>query len=438
MRRLTRDLSLAALAFALVVPAYARTNVPGIPLECRTEVYQVALDGSEPKKLDTFEMYGAWSFGAYSMSYDRKNVFFERFHGVALKRADQPSVEYDASHMTSRYILWSPDSKKAVMSMSNGTVLIDVGSLDPKGGPVMPPTTGCTWLYKAPKLTVAYGGCWSPDGRGYFVLEADASPNPVPGSKIKLYPPSGGGSGREIINHASRIGYFMTPNSWFQDGSGPSSRPYNIVFGAGDGFFISDSEGKVQEKLDGVPADGLDDIEFSPAETKDKEVPAIFATCSRHVGKVDFRGIHLVKPNKLGQGKAPGIEALDSALDVHTLLFSPKGKYIAFANKHWVKYREVGGAASSLVTVEVKGSSKSGLPDRSETLEVNGFAWDLEDKQLAIAAGNGIYLHDPVKKTTKLVVAVGDRNKTFTAEPDWRNGEIIFTAYNDIGAPFKR
>jgi hypothetical protein len=427
MRRHFKIFSGAALAFALLVPAYARTNVPGIPLECRAEVYQVAPDpAATPRKLDSFEMYGAWSFGAYSMSYDRKYVFFERFHGVAFMQGTQPSVEYDVPHMTSRYILWAPDNRTCVMSMANGTVLINPATLDPKGGAIDPPTAGCTMLYKAPKTSGAYGGCWAPDGAGYFILEEDAT-RKVPGSKLKLFPPSGGGSGKTIIDHPTRIGYFMTPNSWFADGSGnATSRPYEIVFGASDGFFISDSSGKVQEKLEGVPADGLDDIEFSPGPDD------LFATVGRHVGgKGDFRGIHLVWPAKLGTGKPPKIESLDTALDIHTLLFSPKGKYVTWATKHYVKYRDPRAAAGTLVTVD-------NIKDKAGPPEINGFAWDLTEQRLLIAAGNSIYIHDPKTKTTTKVQSVGDATKTFTAEPDWRGDDIIFTAYNDIGAPFRR
>jgi len=406
------------------------SNVVGVPLECRAEIYQFNPDASDaPRKIEGFDMYGAWSFGAYSLSYDRKTLFTERFHGVSLKKGekgDGESIEYDVPHMTSRYVLWSPDSQKCVMSMSNGTVLIDVANLAPKGGILDPPTAGLSMLYKAPKDTVAYGGCWAPNGTGYFILEEDAT-HKIPGSRLKRFPSGGGGAGETVIDHPHRIGYFMTPNSWFTDGSGPKlDRPYQILFGASDGFFISDSTGKTQEKLEGIPADGLDDIEWSPGPED------MFATVSRHlstdVKKQTFRGVNLVRPAKLGSGKPPAIEQLVDSMDVHTLLFSPKGKYVTFANKTWVKYREPG--KKDIVTVTM---IAGGAP-----LAVNGFAWDLKEERLVITAGNGIYLHDPKTNTTKLVTSVGDPKKTFTAEPDWRGNEVIFTAYNDIGEPMHR
>src|SRR5207248_1309199 len=95
-----------------------------------------------------------------------------------------------------------------------------------------------------------------------------------------------------------------------------------------------------------------------------------------------------------------------------------------------MRYRDVNGKPADTVTISLKEGARS--------MPVRGFQWDADETRIAIAAGRSIYLHDVKAKTTKVLVTLGEDDKSVTAEPDWRGGDVICTLYTDIGAPFKR
>ena len=110
-----------------------------------------------------------------------------------------------------RNVWWSPDNKKFVLWIRGGLGLYDVRSLpDEKKGlePEKP-------FYKFVKERYPVGVMWSPTGTDVLLSEhmADGS-----GSVIQKIP-VGGGAAVELVKHPKEITFYMTPESWYEDGS---------------------------------------------------------------------------------------------------------------------------------------------------------------------------------------------------------------------------
>jgi hypothetical protein len=424
MRKVAVSAAVVTATILGVLPgnALGRGILIGIPNEARVTSYRIKLSDPKPSSIDTFDCYGAWTDHAFFLSWDKKHLVFQRFLGLGVRDdVDGPTGEFDMSAMTSREITFSPDSHHFVVSQTNGTFVVDSATPKESTGKLKSHE-----LYKAAKGIKAYGGCWLPDNSGFFILEEDYF-RKVPGSRLRIVP-SGGGEGHVILDHPTRIRWFMTPESRYRNGQGPIRGSWKLIFAASDGLWLMNGEGGAKEKLCSAPPDIFQDIEWSPtadlllAVTRDPITVPDLGT---------FQGVYLVHPGKKGGKPQDMFEVVDASANVHTIYFSPKGKYISWATPASVKIREVGGKPESAVTIDVK--------DKGVPLAVQQFSWDDKETRLLITAKNKVFVYDVAKKTTTQVAAIEDAQKTIVADPTWlSDDEILVSAFTDIAAPFKR
>lgn len=404
--------------------AQGRGVLLGIPSEARVTSYRLKLsDPSKPTSIDTFDMYGAWTDHAYFVSWDKKHVVFQRFLGLGIRaELDGSTSEFTMSSMNSREVTFSPDSHHFVVSENQGTMVVDATNPGENG------EVKQHALYSAQKGIKAYAGCWAPDSSGFFILEEDWY-RKQPGSRLRAIP-TGGGSGHVVLDHPARVRWFMVPDSRYRAGQGPIKGAWKLLFAATDGLWVMNHDGSGKEKISTASPDIFQDVEWSPTSDVLLAVTREQLSVS---GIGTFLGVYLIHPDKAKGGKPSDVfETVDGAPNVHSIYFSPKGKYLSWATPNALKVREVAGKPESATTVDFK-------DERGQAMEVRQFAWDDKETRLLVTAKNRVYLYDVAKKTKSLVAKIEDDVKTITADPVWlSDDEFLIAAFTDIAAPFKR
>jgi hypothetical protein len=366
-------------------------------------------------------MLGGWTNHGYKMSHDGQTVLVHQFDGFDLLRGSQ-KTSYKLA-ITNRELFWAPDSKKFAFWSPEGLAVAELETIGPGNGPPKYKV-----IYKPVEGRFPFGMEWSPFGNDVYVIETFDETDPKTksrktGTSIKRIP-STGGTPKEIVTHPTTINFFMPPVSRFEHGQGPSNRPYSIVFGAPDGLFIVDRDGKKIERLTEVPAVGLNNLEWSPG-AKEKMV-LFFKRPEPNAKGEKLQGVYVVHVDRRGE-KTDAKELFEQVhpnLDVHTLWFSPKGTYATWATNDAVYFRQPD-ATGAAVKIEPK-------DERGLFLEVKGCAWNHGEDKLAITAGNKLFIYDVAKKTLVAVSTFGKEGKSFAAEPVWRDDKVVLSVFNDI------
>lgn len=383
-----------------------------------------------PPPLTSQLMIGLWTQKGYVPSPDRKNLFIHRFDGFAISKAGAPPVEYKWT-FNNRDVQWSPDSKKFLAwTSTQDLTLFDLDSLGPGGTP------RSTVVRKAQQGKRPGGIEWAPDGNDVFFAELwDDAQAKVHGSILRLtFGANGAVTGvAPILSHTTGIRFFNPPVSRFQHGAGPNKDPYQIFVGARDGCWLLGADGKAFEQLTPAPAELTDNLEWSPDSKHEKLMINFFAPATGKGGS-QLRGLYLVHlDRRTSEKKGEALfEQLHDRFDVHTVWFSPRGKYATWVTGEGIYIREVDGKSDTVKKVVVKDS------DKTPPLEVKGCAWNEAETKLAITASNRLFVYDVAKDQKWTVARCGKEDRTFTAEPVWRGDDVTFSSFTDASAPRRK
>ncbi len=396
-------------------------------LECVTVKGTTQGDPSiNPQPLASQLMIGQWTAKGFIASPDRKHLFIHRFDGFAISKDGGAPVEYKWS-FNNRDVQWSPDSKRFLAWTSTGDLAcFELDSIGPGGTP------RSSILRKAqpPKRT---GGVeWGPDGNdAYFIELWDDAQNKVRGTLQRVSIQNGVATGvATVLSHTAGIRFYNPPVSRFQHGAGPIAEPYKIFVGAKDGLFLVNPDGKGFEQLTPAIADGIDNLEWSPDPKKEKLLINFFMP-TKCAGANELKGLYLVhldRKTKDKKGEAL-FEQLHDKLDVHTIWFSPHGKYVTWVTWDGIYIREVEGKADTVKKIVIKDSDSKGQ------IEVKGCSWNEAETKLAVAASNRLFVYDVAKDQKWTVARCGKEGRTFTAEPVWRGDDVTFSTFTDMIPP---
>lgn len=386
---------------------------------------------ADARKLSSTFMAGSWAQHGYRMAPDGSALVLPLEDGFEVVRGGEKwKHEFPLMSSIDRDLFWAPDSKRFVFRVPDENLSLGLVDLsDPTKHKV---------IYAPPAGSTIRGFEWSPRNDLVFVLEGfedrDKDGKQEEGDRIKAVDPSTA-KAREIYCSPATLSFFMPPVSRFQGGQGPSTKDYRLVLGTASGLFTVRPDGSQLTCLSELPCTGLTNLEWSPTDEK----LVLFFRIPTKSKKGMLKGTYLVHLDRRKKDQPPGaadesiFEQLSPALDVHTLWFSPRGKYVAWASQDAVWYREPQGGA--VVKVECR-------DEKGRALNVRGCAWDQGEQRLAITAGNRLYVHEAAKRgeakrapALRLVKEFendqGDSN--FAAEPTWVGDELVLTVFNSIG-----
>ena len=412
-------LLLVGSAIVTGAAALGSTSVTGIPGNCQMTCHRVKVDPAgkqvgEPASFAESRMIGMWTPRAFRRSWDGKVVLAHTFDGFRVTKGDA-SADYKIKFLH-RNFWWGPDNKKFLFWLPADVAVALVDELGPAGA--------------APKHNVVYkpapgrfpkGIAWAPSGSHILVSEGYEGEDKSTRTAIKKVPVDGG-EGTAILDVAEEVIFFMPADTWYEDGSGAKAKKSPILYGTKTELYITDSDGGDKQKLADLPCLGLADIMFDPSG-KD-EFFLLWRRGFADINKKMWKGLwrfDLAALRKVAAAKTAGdysyAEAVSETDGIHTLFYSPKGKYIAWADPAAVFYREVAKHGEKPVKVEISGSA--GV--------AKGLAWDDKEQKLAVAIGNKLYSYDVASKASQVIAQVSD--KGFIAEPFWRGDEVVYSSF---------
>ncbi len=417
------------------------------------DVYRIDTN-PDPKKRDTplvlssKEMRGNWTFHAFVMAHDGRTNFVYTGRGFELHRDGEVFEFQHAMTPGISGVYWSPDSSKVTLWTNLagrtdvpkdvgafGLGVLDVRKLTSEmadaAEPIAPPLE---IVYAPPIGRNGYGVEWSPSGDAIYVLERATGEHGERNSQLVRVPyPKG--EPVVIARMGGMIDFFMPPVSRFEHGEGPSKRPYWIVFGHARGLFLVDPKGRYLRRLAKLPATGLQNVEWHPGRRD--QLALYFKHAMVNSNGERFKGVYLVHLDRLGkEGEAGGdvVEPLHGETDVHTLWYSPRGKYISWATADAIYLRstepsDVEGEAPPVTML----TPKLGGEADEERPAIKGYSWHPSEKRIAVAAGNAALIFDVEHPEREpLVVARLGRSSDFVAEPVWDGDDLVLTQFCDI------
>lgn len=232
-----------------------------------------------------------------------------------------------------------------------------------------------------------------------------------------------------VVEEQEAIDFFMPPVTWFEHGQGAQKgRPYSIVYGTKLGLFVIPREGGKKRVLSQVPAVGLTNLEWSP------EGDSIIMYYDQDISTVSgesFRGVTLAHVGKAGT--TAKLEKLYDSTGIHTLWFSPKGRWVTWIKESACWYRSPKDEGKEGILVP----NPTYQNDKGETIEITdkkikGAIWNEDETRLAITAGNQIWIHNTSTKTTQIYYEFGKSLSHFVAEPRWRGDKLVLSVFENI------
>jgi hypothetical protein len=380
----------------------------------------------EPTQLAQTFMVGKWTFHSYRKSHDGKTLIYHLVDGIKVQQGDKV-VEYKLHlrHHNPRGFFFAPDNASVAFwapfeegQPHKRVAVMDLGGLSssPKFKVVYTPPEGHN----------PFGLEWAPDGKAIFVVEKTVKDD-VDYAILKRIDMPSGGKGKELYRTAGKIDFFMPPVSRFENGDGSSTSKYFIVYGHPTGLFLTDPQGKRIRRVSKLPAIGLHNIEWNPAKGKNQLVLYFKKGATSPTGE-KFKGVYLIHLARINREKekGPAIEQLYDRTDVHTLWYSPRGKYVCWATVDAIFYRRPLDKPDKTVKLIA-------IHDDLE-LEVKGMAWRGDGAKLAFTAGNHLFAHDVAqpKAPPTLLATFGKDTTHFTAEPIWVGNDVFLTVFEDM------
>ncbi len=408
-----------------------------------------------PKQISATDVIGRWTHHAYRISHDEKTVIVHLEDGIQVIQGEK-RVRYTMNLRAHnpREFLFSPDSKQVVFwaptneeHPNKRIALMDMTRLppgDPRYSIVYDPAHGVQ----------PFGMEWSPAGDALFVIER-VSESGIAYTQIQRLEMPSGGRPKLIVRVAGVIDFFMPPVSRFESSGKKSRAPYQIIFGAQDGLYLTDPHGRRQRRISKLPALGLHNIEWNPIEDKN-QVVLFFRFPVRGPDGRKFQGVYLVDLDKMGdrpEDEDHFIEQLYEGVDIHTLWFSPKGTYVTWSSKSTLWFRRPEAAYDEVVELEV-------LDDEGRPLQMRGVTWNDDETRLAFTAENRVLVFDVERhlreqeEAAKAAAAgetaaaatedeeeeelppnpypIAEFPRGFAAEPVWMGEEVFLTVVEDV------
>lgn len=357
---------------------------------------------------------------------------------VEIRRAGQSvvlPVEFSGGN---REVRWSTESRYVSMFARHGgrlkLIAFDTQDLNKRPEPIV------LWTPENPD-EVLFAQEWMPGGEGLSVLtrfyekgEGFGAIHDVPFAKGKP------GAVTQVLRMRGHLDWEAMPVSRFEDGDGPSKDPWKRFYGTYDGLWISDRFGQERKRVAGVAARTLGNIDWNPQP--DKLQGAMFYPRTVHSGTGDvFKGLHFIE--LLAEGEVRRMHLYDKD-DVHTLWYSPKGTYIAWATPDKVfivpsadptQLLEIDPPTPEAAKVAPRTTRQRPGQGHLRPPGISGCYWKSDESQLLFTANNRLYLYVVATGDVIEVARVQTRNPGFIADPRFLDDEktVVFTYFEDVG-----
>ena len=232
---------------------------------------------------------------------------------------------------------------------------------------------------------------------------------------------------KTLVEGTDIIDFFMPPVTWFQYGQGAQSRPYSIVYGTRRGLFTVSSNGKQRKVITQAPAVGVTNLEWS---LDGKKIIIYFNKSYKSMKYGLLKGVVLAHLTEKDPTKR--LETLYDGKKIHTLWFSPKGKYVMWIKEEGCWYRDPNDLGKPGIkipnpVIEDEEGNKVVITDKP----IKGAIWNDTEDRLAITAGNQIWIYSTITKKTELYHKFGKALSHFVGEPRWRGNKLIVTVFED-------
>ncbi len=278
---------------------------------------------------------------------------------------------------------------------------------------------------------------WSPSGEALYFLEGEELANGEQLWYLKRVGVDGVGA-IVVAKSYTFIDFFMPPVSRFENSQGASKKPYRVLYGSSEGLYVVNPDGRGKERITEVAASGVDNLEWNP--NPDEDMILVTYKIPRISAEKLYQGVMLFRREKKGW-KA---EQLYEDFDVHTLWWSPNGRYACFGTLgavyvHDLKEKDPSKAMTRIVVPPAEQPEKpedGSAPLPPPPRHIRGFYWGKKSDQMVIAAGNCIFMWRPDAKEDEenpvLIHEEGDPYQTFLGDCYiMDNGRIVYTAYSD-------
>lgn len=376
-----------------------------------------------PDQVSSVEMLQLWTESAYRMSHDGSTVIVHLEDGIEVHRGGKKKkLVMDLSGHIPRSFIFHPDSRRVAFFAPDApqpggarrgkrVALMDVTALHGPDHGAKP----FEIIYDAADRD-PFGLEWSPKGDALFVIEhlwADGV-----GSTAIRRVDLESKKVLEVVRVLGEVDWFMPPVSRFENGSGPSAAPFKLVYGATDGLYATDPLGRAPERISDLPALGLTNIEWNPAPGKNQVLLFFTRQVTDATGRA-LRGVYLLD---LDATPRPELTPLHPHTDVHTIWYSPKGKYVSWSSPSGVWFRPTSGGETRALPAP---------PDaKGQPLEVKGMCWSDDESRVAFTAGTALFVHHVQTDETELKVWF---EGLFAAEPRFMDEDrIVLTLFEDI------
>lgn len=387
---------------------------------------------------------GATIHHNFKMSHDnRKFVSFGDSGLVYVRGKEKPKI-IDVT-LYQYELIWDPSSRYfAFMSPTNegaNLMVVDTASDEPT----------LKTLYTLPRPGSLRGIEWSPKGGEIYWIEQQ-SVNKVTLHSLKRVNINSKQI-KTLVQGTDVIDFFMPPVTWFQYGQGPQSREYSIVYGTRRGLFTVSANGKERRYITEAPAVGVTNLEWS---LDGKKIVIYFHKSYKSMKHGLLKGVvlaHLNKkdPNPVKKVEDPTpepadkkakkvkarkqkayLETLYDGKKIHTLWFSPAGKWVMWIKEEGCWYRDpddIGkpGIKIPNPVIEDEEGNLVEITDKS----IKGAIWNKDENRLAITAGNQVWIYSTVTKKTELYYEFGGALSHFLGEPRWRGDKLLLTIFED-------
>ncbi len=370
----------------------------------------------KPVTLSQVEMLTPWTHHAYRMAHDGSTLIAHRADGLEIRSGAMMKrskrVKLDLLAHNPRTLMFSPNNRRVVFwAPVTGTGSKRVAILKVSGS-----KAGKTQILYTPKpRTNPLGMEWSPKGDALYVLERfwedDMGYSVVRRIDVKTK------KTQEIIRRLGVISFFITPVSRFENGTGESKDPFIMLYGTPEGIYSCDELGGSKRRVAPMPGNGLTNSEWHPTL---KKVVVFFPSTVTAADGQPYVGLYLFELEGEGEAK---ITQLRDAPDVHTMWYSPTGKYMLWANAVEVFFQETKAGG--------KRRSFAHLDEERIAMPIRGATFNHKETRIAYAVHNQLWVYD-MKAGSRYPVAVFAEG--FCADPKWVGDDLVVTIYEDIAA----
>lgn len=404
-------------------------------------------EGRSDQKDELIENFvsGATVHHNFKMSHDNRKFVSFGDSGLAYVRGKEEPKIIDVT-LYQYELVWDPSSRYfAFMSPTNegeNLMIVDTASDEPT----------LKTIYTLPRPGSLRGIEWSPKGNELYWIEQQ-SVNRVSLHSLKRININSK-TVKTLVEGTDVIDFFMPPVTWFQYGQGVQSRPYAIVYGTPRGLFTVSADGRERRYITEAPAVGVTNLEWS---LDGKKIIIYFHKSYKSMKHGLLKGVvlaHLDKKDPNPKKAAPEektpetggkkvkklkarkqkayLETLYDGKKIHTLWFSPKGKWVMWIKEEGCWYRDPNAVGKPGIKVpnpviEDEDGNLVEITDKS----IKGAIWNKDENRLAITAGNQVWIYSTVTKKTELYYSFGGALSHFLGEPRWRGNKLILTIFED-------